>query len=108
MFLQMLAPISVIFFFFYCYGDHRDLHSFPTRRSSDLAGLGLLIIECGGFLRIYHAVAESDDLARLRVLDAERVNSPNTLVIHLRPSREPIRVRAGLSRRHRRLLGTCG
>src|SRR5438094_3210875 len=24
------------FFFFSCYGDHRDLHSFPTRRSSDL------------------------------------------------------------------------
>src|SRR5207302_9619420 len=23
-------------FFFYCYGEHRDLHSFPTRRSSDL------------------------------------------------------------------------
>src|SRR5687767_15779686 len=23
-------------FFFYCYGDHPDLHSFPTRRSSDL------------------------------------------------------------------------
>src|SRR5215510_16015773 len=23
-------------FFFYCFGDHRDLHSFPTRRSSDL------------------------------------------------------------------------
>src|SRR5690348_18213518 len=23
-------------FCFYCYGDHRDLHSFPTRRSSDL------------------------------------------------------------------------
>src|SRR5438034_2041585 len=23
-------------FFFYWYGDHRDLHSFPTRRSSDL------------------------------------------------------------------------
>src|SRR5206468_12250203 len=21
---------------FYCYGDHRHLHSFPTRRSSDL------------------------------------------------------------------------
>src|SRR5690348_18205297 len=27
-----------IFFFFHCYGDPRDLHSFPTRRSSDLAG----------------------------------------------------------------------
>src|SRR5690606_40970407 len=25
-------------FFFYSYGAHRDLHSFPTRRSSDLAG----------------------------------------------------------------------
>src|SRR5947207_8806218 len=24
------------FFFFRCYGAHRDLHSFPTRRSSDL------------------------------------------------------------------------
>src|SRR5687768_18250885 len=27
-------------FFFYCYGDHRALHSFPTRRSSDLVGDG--------------------------------------------------------------------
>src|SRR5207249_9790577 len=25
------------FFFFQCYGHHRDLHSFPTRRSSDLS-----------------------------------------------------------------------
>src|SRR5438067_3645238 len=25
-----------IYLFFYCSGDHRDLHSFPTRRSSDL------------------------------------------------------------------------
>src|SRR5439155_24500564 len=25
------------FFFFYSYVDHRDLHSFPTRRSSDLS-----------------------------------------------------------------------
>src|SRR5437870_6987685 len=25
-----------LFFFFYSYGDLRDLHSFPTRRSSDL------------------------------------------------------------------------
>src|SRR5436305_8028370 len=27
----------LILFFFYCSGDHRDLHSFPTRRSSDLS-----------------------------------------------------------------------
>src|SRR5439155_25979128 len=31
-----------ISFFFYCYLDHHDLHSFPTRRSSDLlAGVNL-------------------------------------------------------------------
>src|SRR5437773_7560832 len=29
-------------FFFYCHRYHRDLHSFPTRRSSDLAGLRTL------------------------------------------------------------------
>src|SRR5206468_12774918 len=29
----------LFFFFFFCYGDHRDLHSFPTRRSSDLSGI---------------------------------------------------------------------
>src|SRR5204862_7304852 len=27
-----------LFFFFHTYGDHRDLHSFATRRSSDLSG----------------------------------------------------------------------
>src|SRR5437762_5439015 len=26
----------IVFFFFYRHRDHRDLHSFPTRRSSDL------------------------------------------------------------------------
>src|SRR5207249_137301 len=26
---------TICIFFFYCFGDHRDLHSFPTRRSSD-------------------------------------------------------------------------
>src|SRR6266511_2912641 len=32
------ATFGLVFtiFFFYGYGDHRDLHSFPTRRSSDL------------------------------------------------------------------------
>src|SRR5262249_62136780 len=34
------AHIALILcsFFFQCYGPHRDLHSFPTRRSSDLGG----------------------------------------------------------------------
>src|SRR5438132_3005903 len=35
MFCTILSPLSVSFFF-YCSGHHRDLHSFPTRRSSDL------------------------------------------------------------------------
>src|SRR5205814_6132924 len=30
-------------FFFQCYVDHRDLHSFPTRRSSDLR---IFLTEC--------------------------------------------------------------
>src|SRR5688572_33074211 len=30
-------------FFFYSYGAHRDLHSFPTRRSSDLV-VGLAVL----------------------------------------------------------------
>src|SRR5438309_4345632 len=30
-------PICFLFLCFYCSGGHRDLHSFPTRRSSDLA-----------------------------------------------------------------------
>src|SRR5687767_15833879 len=37
----------LFFFFFKCYGDHRDLHSFPTRRSSDLAG-GIASALAGG------------------------------------------------------------
>src|SRR5438874_7490215 len=32
--------ITYAFFFFYSYGDHRALHSFPTRRSSDLHAPG--------------------------------------------------------------------
>src|SRR5438132_14327550 len=31
---------SAVFFFFACSRAHRPLHSFPTRRSSDLAVLG--------------------------------------------------------------------
>src|SRR5687767_15456945 len=35
-------------FFTQCYAAHRDLHSFPTRRSSDLSSFEqLLTVECG-------------------------------------------------------------
>src|SRR5690348_17822862 len=39
------------FFFFYCSAAHRDLHSFPTRRSSDLEQLSnyrVAVIGAGG------------------------------------------------------------
>src|SRR5207249_11777168 len=34
------SPFPSHSFFFYCYGDPQDLHSFPTRRSSDLSSPG--------------------------------------------------------------------
>src|SRR5437879_13849554 len=55
LFSSQLLSISSSSFFFSLYGDHRDLHSFPTRRSSDLAagrrrgglrGVGDWLIHC--------------------------------------------------------------
>src|SRR5439155_19910057 len=42
----LTSPIScaILSFFFSCYGDPRDLHSFPTRRSSDLGRFGDSVI----------------------------------------------------------------
>src|SRR5438270_7372346 len=36
--------LHAIPFFFYLSGDHRDLHSFPTRRSSDLRQHGIAAV----------------------------------------------------------------
>src|SRR5438552_7299688 len=33
-----IPPLFLFYFFFNCDGSHRDLPSFPTRRSSDLDG----------------------------------------------------------------------
>src|SRR5438105_15877993 len=35
-----ICIIRLFLFFLQCYATHRDLHSFPTRRSSDLHTLG--------------------------------------------------------------------
>src|SRR5438093_10448011 len=40
----MLIVVVSSYFFFYSYCDHRDLHSFPTRRSSDLQAANELVI----------------------------------------------------------------
>src|SRR5205809_3736862 len=36
MVMRIDAKLACFYFFFSCSGHHRDLHSFPTRRSSDL------------------------------------------------------------------------
>src|SRR5437764_3449247 len=55
--------ISLSSFFFEAYSDHRDLHSFPTRRSSDLALPGC-------------AARCAADLARSRRLAPAALRSP--------------------------------
>src|SRR5690606_41400046 len=37
------STVAFLLFFFSSYGSHRDLHSFPTRRSSDLWWISELI-----------------------------------------------------------------
>src|SRR5437879_13796188 len=57
---------SVAVFFYYSYGDHQDLHSFPTRRSSDLEP-----VECRGRRADqYAARRQSRDGRDLRRLQA--------------------------------------
>src|SRR5206468_9465211 len=46
------------FFFFYSYGDHRDLHSFPTRRSSDLRGRGAVHVTIAAQDECHLAIAK--------------------------------------------------
>src|SRR5437588_5763521 len=52
----------LLLFFFYCYRAHRDLHSFPTRRSSDLEALSAPRHE--GALVARHARARSESPRR--------------------------------------------
>src|SRR5205809_5734299 len=47
MYILMIPSSLRCIFFFYCYATHRDLHSFPTRRSSDLADRDLAVAAQG-------------------------------------------------------------
>src|SRR5947208_10221881 len=61
----MCCPI--IFFFFYSSGHLRDLHSFPTRRSSDLSVLVGLVAQRADSLELafLHQLRHVDDQLRL-------------------------------------------
>src|SRR5699024_8305765 len=51
-FSLLFCPSSMSWFslfFFYGFGNHRDLHSFPTRRSSDLGMFLANLLACLGF-----------------------------------------------------------
>src|SRR5438128_7471921 len=55
-----------LIFFFYCYGDLRDLHSFPTRRSSDLsilATVGFFILALATAPSAVHAQATTGTIS---------------------------------------------
>src|SRR5699024_12283660 len=62
--LYIMFHITLFFppyLFFYCYRDHPDLHSFPTRRSSDLleestGATALFATSCAGDINTGHAL----------------------------------------------------
>src|SRR5690606_41823667 len=63
------SALPFLCFFFYAYGAHRDLHSFPTRRSSDLALLDALFqqfVRAGLLQRKMHALRGERFAARDR------------------------------------------
>src|SRR5687767_9764276 len=75
--------LSLILFFLYCYGDHRDLHSFPTRRSSDLE-LKRIQRDVGiTFVYVTHdqeeALTMSDRIAVMNKGVVEQVADPETV-----------------------------
>src|SRR5437660_174980 len=53
------------FFFFYCSGAPRDLHSFPTRRSSDLAREHVVHREVYALVRHVHELHSGHDVEEL-------------------------------------------
>src|SRR5207245_8086976 len=69
--LHCLSASLSIHFFFHSYANHRDLHSFPTRRSSDLRRreTGLLDFERTLFKRLFGSVGTTNQWSGLDVPD---------------------------------------
>src|SRR5690606_39500434 len=82
-------PFAVTLCCFYCSGHHRHLHSFPTRRSSDLvymlqwlAGHGVddVILSCGFQpTKVEEALGDGSDLG-IRDRKSTRLNSSHVKI----------------------------
>src|SRR5947208_6188102 len=75
-----LSLIAMSSFFFYRSGEHRDLHSFPTRRSSDLGGQGRVLTPFAA--RAAHCGVPAPGKARSEEHTSE-LQSPDHLVCRL-------------------------
>src|SRR5690349_22959459 len=60
--------MHVIAFLLSCYGDHRDLHSFPTRRSSDLCDR---LLACGRIERQHPGAVLAQPVEKTAVAEHE-------------------------------------
>src|SRR5437762_7028853 len=75
-------------FFLYGYGDHRDLHSFPTRRSSDLVmGRGLISMAT---LRLWAGISLAKPMAALASPPERTVTWPGRSEEHTSELQSPM------------------
>src|SRR5438876_9715433 len=72
-----IVPQFIFIFYFYLktYANHRDLHSFPTRRSSDLKNFGQPVIGNPVYLDV--------DIFRLQAKRSEEHTSELQSPVHL-------------------------
>src|SRR5881396_4282476 len=77
------------FFFFYCYGDHRDLHgtkhSFPTRRSSDHAGL---VAPHEGAVSVLLSVGDAGDRSEEHTSELQSLRTSSYAVFCLKKKKQ--------------------
>src|SRR5437763_11117922 len=81
----MLRPC--VLFFFHCCAPHRHLHSFPTRRSSNLAGHGLYYY-VPGLLKHFTAAQINALIAPRSEEHTSELQSPMYLVCRLLPEKK--------------------
>src|SRR5205814_5803948 len=71
----------LIFFIFQSSGDNRHLHSFPTRRSSDLTHLLKLLIQPGdGIDRVVKAIRKAKESIEIMIFRFDRPEIERALI----------------------------